>query len=104
MTLAGLGEVAQCRDELNPEREPTPPMSVHALQHTEDFHPSKDMLNALPGLREYAVFLALVSGEGRRSRRLMGRDGVPIASSHTLMSTIPDQDRLVGKPHARLTE
>jgi hypothetical protein len=62
------------------------------------------MLNSLPGLREYTVFLALVSGEARRERRLLGRDGMSVTSPQSLRSGIPNQGRLVGKPHVRLTK
>lgn len=102
--MAGVGEIAECRDELNPEREPTPPMSVHALQHAEDLHPADDMFNALPGMRQRAVFLALVGSERRRTRRLMGRDGVPVAPPQALIPGIADQRCVVRKTHARLTE
>lgn len=79
-------------------------MSVHALQHAEDLHPANDMFNALPGMRQHAVFLALVGGEGRRTRRLVGRDGVPVASPQALIPGIADKRRVVRKTHARLTE
>lgn len=97
------GSVAERRNELNAKGKPTTPMAVCPLQHAKDLHAADDM-GALPGTGEHAIFLTLFGGEGRRSRRLMGGDGVPVASPQALISGIPDQDRLVRKSHARLTE
>lgn len=94
------GEIAECRDQLNSKGELMTPMSIYALQHTKDLHPTNDMLNTLPSMCQHTVFLALVGREGRRSRRLMGRDSVPMTSPQSLISGISDQGRVVGKPHA----
>ena len=79
-------------------------MAIDALQDTKDFHPANDMPGALPGMGEHAVFLALIRGQGRRTRRLMGGDGMPVAPPESLVPGIPDQGCIVGQSHARLTE
>lgn len=79
-------------------------MSVHALQHAEDFHATDHMLNPLAGMRQDMVVLALLSGQRRRSRRLMGSDGVPVASPQALIASISNERRLVRKTDARLTK
>ena len=78
-------------------------MAIHALQHAKDFHAPNHVLYSLAGMCQLPVLLTLLSGKRRRPRRLMGRDGVPMTSPQALISGLPDQGRIVGKPHARPT-
>lgn len=78
-------------------------MAIHALQHAKDLHAPNHVLYPLAGMCQLPVLLTLLGGKRRRGRRLMGRDGVPMTSPQALISGIPDQGRIVGKPHARLT-
>jgi len=77
---ARSGEVTKRRDELDPECEPATSMSVYALQHAKYLHAADDVFYPLAAMREHTVLLTLFRREGRRSRRLVGRDGVPVAS------------------------
>ncbi len=79
-------------------------MSVYTLQNAKDLHATNRVLYPLSGIRQLPILLTLFSREGRRPRRLVGGDGMSMASPQTLITGIPDQGRVVGKPYARLTE
>ena len=62
------------------------------------------MLYPLAGISQLPVLLTLFSRERRRPRCLVRGDGVPVASPQALITRVPDQGRVVGEAHARLTE
>ena len=79
-------------------------MTIDTLQHAKDFHTTDDMLYPLAGMRQHPVLLALFRREGRRSRRLVGGDGVSVTSPQALIPCISDQGRIMGKPKPRGTK
>jgi hypothetical protein len=52
-------------------------MAIDAYEHTTHLHAADDMLDPLSDTRQDTIVLALLNGQRRRTRRLVGGDGMP---------------------------
>ena len=79
-------------------------MAIHALEHPKDLHAADNVFDPLSGIRQLPVLLTLFGREERRPRRLVGGDGVRVASPQALIPRIPNQGGVVGKLYSRGTK
>ena len=79
-------------------------MAINAFEHTKHLHAADHMFDSLPNTRQDTIVLALLGGQRRRVRCLVGGDGMPVSSPEDLIPCVPDQRRIVRQPQLRLTK